>query len=156
MMRSTGTGVSPRARSESAVSYPRPPRICTVSSMMRQPASELYSLAIAASRRMSYPPRSAIAPHSSATASIARVFAAMEPSFCAIASCWPIGRPHCTRSAAQRRAISRQRFPAATEEIGNVSRPVFSVMSASFNPLPSPHSTFSLGTRTLVKRITPL
>ncbi|PYO94312.1 MAG: hypothetical protein DMD62_06265 [Gemmatimonadetes bacterium] len=53
MMRSTGTGASPRARRESAVSYPRPPRICRVSSMICQPASELYSLAMAASSRMS-------------------------------------------------------------------------------------------------------
>ncbi|PYO94311.1 MAG: hypothetical protein DMD62_06260 [Gemmatimonadetes bacterium] len=97
-----------------------------------------------------------MAPHSSATASIASVFAAMEPIFCAIASCWPIGRPHCTRSAAQRREISRQRLPAATAEIGSVNRPVLSVTNASLRPLPSPQSTFSFGTRTLVKRITPL
>ena len=44
------------------------------------------------------------------TASIAKMSAAMRPSFCAIASCLPIGWPHCTRSAAHRRAISRQRL----------------------------------------------
>src|SRR5437879_12637168 len=73
-----------------------------------------------------------------------------------MASCWPMGRPHCTRSAAQRREISRQRLPAATEEMGRVRRPVFNVINASFSPLPSPHSTFSFGTLTFVKRMTPL
>ncbi len=87
---------------------------------------------------------------------MAKVFAAMVPIFCAIASCWPIGRPHWMRSVDQRREISRQRFPAATEEMGSVSRPVLRVTSASFSPLPSPQSTFSLGTRTLTKWITPL
>src|SRR6266487_3810776 len=78
------------------------------------------------------------------------------PIFCAIASCWPIGRPHCTRSAAQRRETSRQRLPAATDEMGSVRRPVFSVIRASFNPLPSPHRTLSRGTRTFLNEITPL
>ena len=36
----------------------------------------------------------------------------MRPIFCAIASCLPTACPHCTRSAAQRREISRQRFAA--------------------------------------------
>ena len=97
-----------------------------------------------------------MAPHSSATASIANVFAAMAPIFCAMASCFPMARPHWTRSLAHCREISRQRLPAATDEMGSVRRPVFSVVSASFSPLPSAHSTFSLGTRTLVKRMTPL
>src|SRR5216110_622251 len=83
--------------------------------MMRHPASELYSLAIAASRRMSYPPRSAMAPHKSATASIANVFAAMVPIFCAIASCWPILRPHCTRSFAHGYGADGQREPSRVE-----------------------------------------
>src|SRR2546429_5219825 len=121
--------------------------------MMRHPPSELYSLAIAASRRMSYPPRSAIAPHSSATASMANVFAAMAPIFWAIASCLPMARPHCTRSLAHWREISRQRLPAATEEMGSVSRPVLRGIRPSFKPLPTSHSTVSLGARTLVKRI---
>ena len=34
---------------------------------------------------------------------MAKMSAAIRPSFCAIASCLPIGWPHCTRSAAQRR-----------------------------------------------------
>ena len=38
---------------------------------------------------------------------------------------------------------------------GSVRRPVFSVMSASLRPLPSPQRMFSFGTRTFVKRITP-
>ena len=97
-----------------------------------------------------------MAPHSSATASIAKVLAAMAPIFWAIASCLPMGRPHCTRSLDQRREISRQRFPAATDEMGSVRRPVFSVIRASFRPLPSPHSTFSRGTRTFLNDMTPL
>ncbi len=67
-----------------------------------------------------------------------------------------MGWPHCTREPAHSRAISRQRFPAATDEMGRVSRPVLRVISPSFRPLPTSHSTFSFGTRTLVKRITPL
>ncbi len=79
----------------------------------------------------------------------------MRPIFWAIASCLPIGWPHCTRSVAQRRAISRQRLPPATADAGRVRRPVLSVMSASLSPLPSPQSTFSTGTFTLVKRMMP-
>ena len=45
-------------------------------------------------------------------------------------------------------------MPSAAQPAGIVSRPVLSVMSASFRPLPSPQSRFSLGTRTLVKRST--
>ena len=91
----------------------------------------------------------------SATASIAKMSAAIRPSFWAIASCLPIGWPHCTRSAAHRRAISSARFAPATADAGSVSRPVFSVMSASLRPLPSPQSTFSTGTFTSVKRMMP-
>ena len=43
----------------------------------------------------------------------------------------------------------------AAHEAGSVSRPVFSVTSASFRPRPSPRSRFSFGTRTFVKRMTP-
>jgi hypothetical protein len=71
---------------------------------MRQPVSVFHILAIAASRRMSYLPRSASATASSATDSIAKVFAAMSAIFCATASCLPIGWPHCTRWLAQVRA----------------------------------------------------
>ena len=73
-----------------------------------------------------------------------------------MASCLPIGLPHCTRSLAQARLISRHRLAAATAATGSVSRPVLRVMRASLRPLPSPHNTFSLGIRTFVKRITPL
>jgi len=58
---------------------------------------------------------------------------------------------HCTRSLDHSREICRQRLPAAAEEMGSVSRPVLSVIRASFRPLPSPHSTFSLGTFTFLK-----
>ena len=72
-----------------------------------------------------------------------------------MASCFPIGWPHCTRSAAHRRTISSARLAPATAEAGRVSRPVLRVISASLSPLPSPQSTFSTGTLTLVKRMMP-
>src|SRR5438034_6599081 len=74
---------------------------------------------------------------------MANVFAAMAPIFWAIASCLPMARPHCTRSLAHWREISRQRLPAATEEMGSVSRPVLRVIRPSFKPLPTSHSTRS-------------
>ena len=86
---------------------------------------------------------------------MANTSAAIRPSFWATASCLPIGAPHCTRSAAQRRANWSARFEPATAEAGRVRRPVFRVMSASLRPLPSPHRTFSTGTFTLVKRMIP-
>ena len=46
-------------------------------------------------------------------------------------------------------------MPPATADAGRVRRPVLSVMSASLSPLPSPQSTFSTGTFTLVKRMMP-
>ena len=49
---SAGTGFSPRAWSEAAVSKPRPPRIWTISSATCQAISEQYSLANAASMRL--------------------------------------------------------------------------------------------------------
>ena len=50
---SAGTGFSPRALSDAAVSYPRPPRTWISSSSTFHPISEPYSLASAASIRMS-------------------------------------------------------------------------------------------------------
>ncbi len=72
-----------------------------------------------------------------------------------MASCLPMGWPHWTRSLPHRRQISRHRLANAAQEAGSVRRPVFRVTSASFKPRPSAHRRFSLGTRTLVKRITP-
>ncbi|COW52138.1 Uncharacterised protein [Mycobacterium tuberculosis] len=57
---STGTARSPRAARDSAVSYPRPPRICSNSSPTRQAISLDHNLASAASIRMSLRPSSAI------------------------------------------------------------------------------------------------
>ena len=86
---------------------------------------------------------------------MAKVFAAIIATFCATASCLPIGAPHCTRSFAQvRDACSSALLPPA-QLAGSVSRPVLSVISASLSPLPSPHRMFSRGTRTFVKRMTP-
>ena len=86
---------------------------------------------------------------------MANVLAAIDPIIWATASCLPTGAPHCTRSLAQFRTISRHRLPAATEDAGRVRRPVLSVMSASLRPLPSFQRMFSRGTRTSWKRITP-
>ena len=66
-----------------------------------------------------------------------------------------MGSPHCTRSLPHVRQISTQRLPSTAQEAGSVRRPVFSVMSASFRPLPSPQRRFSFGTRTPWKRMTP-
>ena len=68
---SAGTARSPRAASDSAVSKPRPPRICTSSSAMSQAISLAQSFASAASIRMSVSPASASAQDSSTTDSIA-------------------------------------------------------------------------------------
>src|ERR687888_155598 len=53
MARPTPSGASPRAASDSAVSYPRPPRICIASSTNLQALTVFHSLAAAASSRMS-------------------------------------------------------------------------------------------------------
>src|ERR1051326_9009749 len=73
MMRSTGYAFSPRSRSDRAVSYPRPPRICTRWSMHCHATSVLNSFAIAASSRRSTLPRSARPDVSHTIASIANV-----------------------------------------------------------------------------------
>ena len=54
--------------------------------------------------------------------------------------------PHCTRSVAHVRDDFEQRLRRPPHTLaGIVSRPVLSVVSASFSPLPSPHSMFSRG-----------
>jgi len=75
---------------------------------------------------------------------------------CAMASCFPIGTPHCLRSFDQPRTISRQRLPMPAHVAGSVSRPVLSVMRAILRPFPSSPTKFSFGTRTLSKLMTPL
>ena len=52
---------------------------------------------------------------------------------------------------AQRRTMPTHCFATAVFVAGRVRRPVFSVMSASFNPRPSPQRRFSFGTRTRSK-----
>ena len=49
----------------------------------------------------------------------------------------------------------KARLDPATADAGSVRRPVLRVMSASLSPLPSPQSTLSTGTFTLVKRMMP-
>ena len=61
--------------------------------------------------------------------------------------------PHCTRSFAHSCAISSMRRPPAAQPAGIVRRPVFSVISASFRPSPSPQRRFSFGMKTSLKRI---
>ena len=86
---------------------------------------------------------------------MANVLAAMRAIFCAIASCLPIGWPHCTRSLPHSRIIRSIAFDVPTAVAASVRRPVLSVISASFSPWPSAARMFSRGTRTFVKRITP-
>jgi hypothetical protein len=81
--------------------------------------------------------------------------AAIMPIFCAIASCLPIGTPHCTRSLAQVRAICVIALPTPAQLAGSVRRPVLSVMSASLSPRPSPQMMFSRGTLTFLNAMTP-
>ncbi len=90
------------------------------------------------------------------TASIAKISAAMRPIFWAIgvvladrlAPLHPLGCPSA-------RDLAAPAWRRPTADAGSVSRPVFSVMSASLRPLPSPQSTFSSGTLTFVKRMMP-
>ena len=55
----------------------------------------------------------------SATASIAKVVAAMSAIMCAIASCLPIGWPHCTRAAAQLAADLEAALGGAHRAVGD-------------------------------------
>ena len=79
---------------------------------------------------------------------------AMNATFCATASCLPIGRPHCTRSVDHSRAIFVDHFAAPTDSAISASRPVFRVLSAILRPSPSPAIRFSSGTNTWSKRVT--
>ena len=152
---SAGTGFSPRAWSEAAVSKPRPPRIWTISSATCQAISEQYSLASAASMRMSCSSASARRLDSSTTASCANVKPAMKAIFSATASCLPMGMPHWTRSLAQSLTILSESFEDDAQMAGSDRRPVLSVCRATFSPRPSPPTTSSAGTRTFSNRVTP-
>ena len=79
----------------------------------------------------------------------------MRPILFAMASCRPIGAPHCTRSPAHWRQIVSAAFAMPAQPAGIVNRPVLSVTSASFRPLPSPQRMFSFGTLTFVNWIRP-
>ena len=151
---STGTGFSPLAFSDSAVSYPRPPRTCMSSSITFQASSEPYTLHSAASMRMSLRLSSASRAETSSIASSPNALPAMNASFCATASCLPIGRPHCTRSVAHSRATLVAHFEAPTEIAISAKRPVFSVLSAIRRPSPSRAIRFSSGTKTSLRTVT--
>lgn len=152
---SAGTARSPRAASEAAVSKPRPPRIWTSSSEISQPISEPYSLASAASMRMSLRLSSAICEERSTTASRAKVVAAMKEIFAPTASWRATALPHCSRTPAHSRAIFSDHLPTPTHMAGSESRPVFSVVRAILRPAPSGPIRFAAGTRTWWKRVRP-
>ena len=151
---SAGMPFSPRARSDSAVSYPRPPRIWISSSAICHAFSEANSLISPASIRMSLRSSSASRQHRSISDSRPYVVAAMKAIFWATASCRATGRPHWTRAAAHCRATPSAHFPAPTQLAASESRPVFSVVSAIFRPWPSRPMTFSVGTNTWWNRVT--
>ena len=98
--------------------------------------------------RMSLRLSSARRLETSSIASSPNAVPAMKASFCATGSCLPIGWPHCLRSADHSRAIFSEYFVADRQIAGSDRRPVLSVVSAIFRPLPSPPMTFSLGTKT--------
>ena len=100
--------------------------------------------------------RSTSADVSNVMDSNANVLAAMRAILSAMAACLPMDAPHCARWFAQFFTTSRQRLLSPAHAAGNVIRPVFKVVSATRSPLPSASKMFSRGTRTLVKRITPL
>src|SRR5258707_2809801 len=89
-------------------------------------------------------------------ASMAKVCAAMDEILCAMASCLPTGLPHCTRSDAHLRQISRHSLAVPTEPFGMESRPSLIVVSAILRPRPSCPMSFSTGTTTSLKLMTPL
>ena len=71
------------------------------------------------------------------------------------ASCFPTGRPHCTRSVDHSRAIFSDHFAVAEHRAGIDSRPALSVVSAILSPSPSLPSRSSTGTRTWCSRVSP-
>ena len=92
-----------------------------------------------------------------ATSSIAsrpNALPAMKASFCATASCLPIGRPHWTRSAAHSRATLVAHLEALAAIAISARRPVFSVLSAILSPSPSRAIRFSSGTKTSFRTVT--
>ncbi len=142
-------------RSESAVSYPRPPRTCTSSSAISQAISLAHSLASAASIRMSL------------RAGVGQLRGQLEHRL------EPEGGRGDERDlpgdravradraaplhplADHSRAILRHHLPPAAHIAGIDSRPVLSVVSAILRPWPSLPSRFSAGTRTWWNRVTP-
>jgi hypothetical protein len=105
-------------------------------------------LAIAASMRMSLRLSSAMRLATSSIASSPNALPAMNAIFCATASWRPTGWPHCTRSLDHSRATLTAHLHVPTQIAGSASRPVLSVVSATFRPMPSRPITFSLGTNT--------
>jgi hypothetical protein len=114
-------------------------------------------LHIAASSRTSAAgSRSTIAAVSITIDSQANVSVARRASLSAMAACRPMAAPHCSRVRDHSVAYPRQRFIRPAQAAGIVSRPVFSVVSATFRPRPSPPRIALRGSRTSVKRMTPL
>ena len=111
-------------------------------------------MAIAASIRKSRRLSSASREETSTSASRPNAVPAMKAIFCATGSCLPSGWPHCLRSLAHWRTIFSEYLVAPTQIAGSDRRPVLSVPSAIFRPLPSPAITFSLGTNTSLNSVT--
>ena len=88
-------------------------------------------------------------------ASIANVSAAMRPIFCAIASCLPIGWPHCTRSFGPASARSRAALADAGAARRQREAPRVQRDERELQPLALAPEQVLAGTFTFVKRITP-
>ncbi len=157
IIRSTGRGVSPLSVSDCWVSYPLPPQVCNVWSMLSHDFSVPHILQIAASRRMSaFLSLSTCREVMAIIASMANVLAAMRLTLSAIAACLPMGDPHWMRLADHDLVILIQRFEMPTQAAGMLRRPALSVVRATFNPRPSPAMMFFLGILTSVNLMTPL
>src|ERR1700760_1277442 len=91
---------------------------------------------MAASRRRSTLPRSARPDVNQTFASMANVCEAIQASFAAMASCLPIGAPHCTRSFDQSLAMSSIFRPAAARngQASGVQRDQGQLQAEAFAP----------------------
>ena len=111
-------------------------------------------MASAASMRTSFFLSSASRLETSSIASRPNAVAAMKAIFCATASCWPTGLPHCTRSLDHSRAILVDSLATPRQIAGSARRPVLSVVRAILRPWPSLPITFSAGTKTSSSSVT--
>ena len=87
---------------------------------------------------------------------MAKVVAAMSAILWEMASCLPMGLPHCTRSEDHSRQVLRHCLAVPTEPLGIDRRPSLSVVRAIFRPRPSLPMRFPFGIFTSVKERTAL